>query len=190
MPGFGSGTWSADRAAMSPRAAERRSDMDGSRFDGITRALATGRTRRHALQGLAASAIVGLLGLAGIEDAAACRKTGKSCTDDKKNGDCCSGICRKGKCRSNRAAAGCTVRSRDTCKNSLVRCPKKRDGFRVLLDDGKPFCTVSGDRVFRGSDDRCTELSGGIPGKCVKTCPICAKTDHRACFYKERVFLP
>ncbi|MDQ3692516.1 MAG: hypothetical protein M3464_02660 [Chloroflexota bacterium] len=59
-----------------------------------------------------------------------------------------------------------------------------------MLDDGKPVCFEGGLRVFRGSDDRCAELSGGIPGKCVKTCPACGDTDNRACVYKESIPKP
>ncbi|MDQ3413169.1 MAG: hypothetical protein M3509_13740 [Chloroflexota bacterium] len=60
--------------------------MDGSRFDGITRALATGATRRRTLLGVAGSTLAGLLGLVGVEDAAAaCIKPGKQGCDGPKN---------------------------------------------------------------------------------------------------------
>ncbi len=165
--------------------------MDGVRFDRWTKTMATGATsRRGALRLAMGSGLAAVALGAATSDALACRKNGKSCDDKKQNGDCCSGICRSGKCRSNQAAVGCTVRSGDSCKqsNSLVPCPKNPVGFCVLLDDGKPFCAFFGDCVFCRSDDDCTELSGGIPGKCIKTCQACrGETDSRACFYKEPI---
>lgn len=52
--------------------------MDGSRFDRVARTLAAGATRRQALLGVTSGAMASLLGLAGVEDAAAgCVKPGK-----------------------------------------------------------------------------------------------------------------
>jgi len=119
----------------------------------------------------------------------ACRKNGKACDDDKKNGDCCSGTCRKGKCRATPGAAGCTVRQ-DSCKEGQLPCPNNPSGFCVVLDNGKPFCAAEAGCADCGSDDRCAVLSGGIPGKCIKTCPLCVDTTNRACVYKVPVSPP
>ncbi len=162
--------------------------MDGSRFDRWTKTMAEGASSRRGVLRLAMGTGLAAIGLgAAAGEALACRKNGKACDDDKKNVDCCSGICRSGKCRSNKAAVGCTVRSRDACtsSSSQVPCPKNPDGFCVLLDDGKPFCAESAGCFDCRSDDECTELADGIPGKCLKTCRACPNTNNRACVFKK-----
>lgn len=92
--------------------------MDGTRFDGLTRALATGATRRRTLLGVAGSALAGLLGLAGIEEAAAaCVKAGKKGCNGPKNGKCCDGA----RCtRGNKTTEG-----RCVCLRSLKQCGRE-----------------------------------------------------------------
>jgi hypothetical protein len=89
--------------------------LDGSRFDGIIRALATGTTQRRTLLGLAGSALAGLLGQVGMEDAsAACIKPGKKGCNGPRNRKCCQGAtCQGG---SN------TKNGRCTCKSGLKQC--------------------------------------------------------------------
>ncbi len=152
--------------------------MDGSRFDGITRALAAGRTRRHALQGLAGSAIAGLLGLAGSEDAAAtCVGPGKKGCDGPNNKKCCQGTtCRGGsraeegtcKCggrlkacggtcvntkRDDKHCGGCDKRCKgqNTCQNG--RCTSKlgcKAGFTICKET-KPIRDLDDPRICGGA---------------------------------------
>ena len=76
--------------------------MDYERFDDLTRALATGTSRRRVLRGLVGSALGGALSLVGLEAMAAnCRLIGQRCNDAH---SCCKGaICTaKGVCRCNK----------------------------------------------------------------------------------------
>src|SRR6202035_2110212 len=70
--------------------------MDPTKFDDLTKALATSTSRRQALKTIAATTIGGILGLAGIGTAfAKCKDTGHICS---KNEHCCSGYCCNGTC--------------------------------------------------------------------------------------------
>ena len=74
--------------------------MDGNRFDDLTRALRAGSgSRRAVLKGLAGTALAALFGRVAAEDAAAavCKQGGGRC---RRDGECCSGNCRrrKGRC--------------------------------------------------------------------------------------------
>jgi len=112
--------------------------MDGLRFDGITRALATGTTRRHTLLGVAGSAIAGLLGFTGIEDAAAaCIKPGKKGCDGPKDKKCCKGAtCQGGskdkegrcKCRGSLKQCGSTCVNTQQDEKHCGKCNKKCTG--------------------------------------------------------------
>ena len=73
--------------------------MDHDRFDDLTRALATTRSRRQFLKTLAGGATGGLLALLGVGAAAAddtCKPVGKKCNKD---GQCCSGLCTDRVCK-------------------------------------------------------------------------------------------
>ncbi|MBA2519414.1 MAG: hypothetical protein H0V24_07095 [Chloroflexia bacterium] len=142
--------------------------MDGSRFDGITRALATGQTRRHALLGAAGSAIAGLLGLAGVEDvAAAWVKPGKKGGDGPKNKKCCDGATCKGGNNDKEGKGECKGRLKqcgDKCVN--LRNDKKCEGSNKCKNSkcrstlgckvGQNICggppTVPNDPRIRGGD--------------------------------------
>jgi hypothetical protein len=65
--------------------------MDATRFDDLTKGLATSPSRRAALKTIAATTIGGILGLAGIGTAfAACQARGHKCGN---NEQCCSNVC-------------------------------------------------------------------------------------------------
>lgn len=77
--------------------------MQNSRFDELTKALATSPSRRQALKTFAATALAGMLGLSGVDKVFAddCIPSGDPCpqpppphkkTKGRKRG-CCSGIC-------------------------------------------------------------------------------------------------
>ena len=66
--------------------------MEPSRFDELTKALATSTSRRQALKTIAATTLGGLLGLGGIGTAFAkpkCHRAGTGCDT---NSQCCSGL--------------------------------------------------------------------------------------------------
>jgi hypothetical protein len=152
--------------------------MDTKRFDSLTRRLAAGAGSRRRL--LALGAGLGLLGFSQRPDsaAAACRKNGRECG---RGGDrsCCSGTCKRGKCRPTPGAKGCTVRH-DTCEGTIVECPNKPGGFCIKLDNGKPQCMVAGNCKLCSSNSDCTDLPDG---KCVKTCDRCTETNRQGCYY-------
>jgi hypothetical protein len=80
-------------------------DRQAHWLDELLRGMATGTSRRTALGNLARGAAGGLLALAGVSVASAdgkdrdtdCKRAGKAC---KKNGQCCSNICKDGVCCS------------------------------------------------------------------------------------------
>ena len=75
--------------------------MDADRFDRLARSLGT-TSRRGALRLLAGGALGSFLGLLGRGEAGAahgegCKRVTRRCAKD---GDCCSGRCRRGRCRT------------------------------------------------------------------------------------------
>ncbi len=70
--------------------------MDPTKFDDLTKALATPTSRRQALKTLGATVVGGILGLNGIGTAfAKCKPDGHPCGNDRQ---CCSGSCVAGTC--------------------------------------------------------------------------------------------
>jgi hypothetical protein len=70
--------------------------MNSSRFDDLTKALATSTSRRQALKAIVATIIGGLLGLDSIGTASAkCHGAGHPCDE---NSTCCSHLCCNGVC--------------------------------------------------------------------------------------------
>ncbi len=72
--------------------------MNPTKFDEVTKALATATSRRQALKTIAATTLGSILGLAGIGTALAapkCHRNGLGCDT---NSNCCSGNCQNGKC--------------------------------------------------------------------------------------------
>lgn len=133
--------------------------MNDSRFDALTKALATPTSRRQALKTLGVSLVGGILGLSGIGTAfAACKDPGHQCS---KNEHCCSNVCCDRVC----CASG------QICQNGICVTP----------------CTANGG-TCSGSSDCCSgNCSSGLccpseqtncNGTCV-TCPapgVCAGT--------------
>ncbi len=79
--------------------------MEPSRFDDLTKALATSTSRRHALKTIVATALGGLLGLGGIGTALAnCKPNGIGCNIGSQ---CCSGGCCHGTCTDLSTTSNC-----------------------------------------------------------------------------------
>ncbi len=79
--------------------------MEPSRFDDLTKALATSTSRRHALKTIAATALGSILGLGGIGTAFAnCKPNGIGCNT---NSQCCSGGCCHGTCTDLGTTSNC-----------------------------------------------------------------------------------
>jgi len=91
--------------------------MDGTRFDGLTRALAGAKTRRGALAAAAAALAAGA-GAARQDEAEAiniCHLPGMECSNDTQ---CCSRSCRDGACDC--------IESGKRCYQLGVACCSKR----------------------------------------------------------------
>ena len=72
--------------------------MESTRFDDLTKALATATSRRQALKAIVATIIGGLLGLDSTGTAfAKCHPEGHPCDE---NSTCCSKVCQNGVCVS------------------------------------------------------------------------------------------
>lgn len=148
--------------------------MDGSRFDGFVRALATGATRRRALRGVAGSAFAGLLGHLGIEEAAAaCVKPGKKGCQGPRHRKCCTGArCqggtkdKVGKCVCSGSHKQCdttcvnTKKDRKHCGSCNNRCPG------ALICEGGECVSVLG---CRAGDQYCNQSDPPNQPKCPHT---------------------
>ncbi len=146
--------------------------MDHQRFDELTRSLATSTSRRTALKLLAGSALGGVLGLLGLEEAAAaCRLAGQRCDVAHR---CCAGA----KCASNGRCKCKVSQNVFACDVAGTRCVNVATSETHCGGCGNPSC---------GSDEI------GLNGGCVNTCedglhnaqetdidcggPICARCD-------------
>jgi hypothetical protein len=135
--------------------------VDGSRFDGIARALAASGSRRRVLAGLAA----GVLGIAGRNraEAVACRTPGELC---RGNPDCCSRACATD-------AAGrrvCQCRTQADCPSPANKC------LAAACDDGACGTTPG---VVCAALDQCH-----VPGTCNPATGVCSNPtapDGTAC---------
>ncbi len=153
--------------------------MDGSRFDELTRTLATPTSRRRTLRLLSGGTLALLAAALGAGDARAthhgCRHVGRPCTRD---GECCSSRCRgstgKQTCRSHNTR-GCAVGPPDQfcfvaqcgsdlscgCTNTTGRSGYCSDGSVSCYD---PPCTT---------DRQCERLTGIVGAACIE-CATCA----------------
>ena len=94
--------------------------MEPSRFDELTKALATSTSRRQALKTIAATTLGGILGLVGIGTAFAkhCRPLGKKCRQPE---ECCSNTC-NGTCICRTALQAC-VNTVECCSGLVCTNP-------------------------------------------------------------------
>jgi hypothetical protein len=159
--------------------------MDSVRFDRWTKTLVAGLRSRRGLLRLGGAGGLAALGFSRVaEEALACRRNKKPCAKSTPNGNCCSGTCKRGKCRPTKDAAGCTVQ-RDFCQGPSRPCPKSPElGACVVLDTGKPYCATVAVCHDCASHAECTALRNGIPGKCVRQCSICPDNGP-VCVYRQ-----
>jgi hypothetical protein len=154
--------------------------MDMHRFDSFTRRRAPAAGSRRRL--LALGAGLGLLTYTRLPDIAeaSCRKNGHACGP---SGDrsCCSGTCRRGKCKRTPGAKGCTVRH-DYCKLDMVTCPNHPSGYCFMRNNGKPFCGEEAICSNCLSDGDCVEWPDG---KCIQNCGFCTGGSGAICVYPK-----
>lgn len=113
--------------------------MDEKRFDALTRTLARGRSRRAALTSLAGGVLAAAFARLGHATAAApsaavCKAKNKKCD---KNTDCCSKLCKAGKCRCRTLRAPCDE-SADCCQGRICLTSNGcNDGKRCRRKNGE-----------------------------------------------------
>lgn len=141
--------------------------MDQERFDALARAAADPASRRKVLRLLAggamAMALARLSGKAGAQVAATgrgrCRDEKEACQGDNQ---CCSGRCRKRRCRRSPNQGRCTI-ERDVCRDGDERCGR----------NGAALChcrvTTAGASFCGGGGVSCTGAGGT---------PICDRDQH------------
>src|SRR5436189_251518 len=105
--------------------------MEPTKFDNLTKALATSTSRRQALKTIAATTLGGILGLSGLGTAfgaTTCHRNGLGCDT---NSQCCSNYCANGeKCTCPPAPACnsyCPCPSGETCVSGACTCGSAGD---------------------------------------------------------------
>jgi len=140
--------------------------MDGSRFDELTRTLATPTSRRRTLRLLAGGALAAVTAALGVGEAGAthtgCRHHGKSCARNKQ---CCSGRCAGSgvcKCPGGTTRCGTTAccAAGESCQNGT--CVAACVGDCTGKDCGDNGCGVSCGECTAPA----TCGGGGTPGIC------------------------
>jgi hypothetical protein len=143
--------------------------MDDRRFDRMTKAFATGRSRRALLQGLLGlGGAAGALGLAGMQraGAAACRPPGSGC---RGHGNCCSHLC---------GPKNATGRRRCGCQ-SPADCPAPDQCHDATCLDGMCGTAVRLDQACDDGDP-CTNNVCDATGNC-STFPACGNHPEDCC---------
>lgn len=152
--------------------------MDGSRFDGLARILATGQSRRQAIFGVASGALAGVLSLPADEQtaAAACIKLGRNGCEGLRNRQCCDGAT----CRGGSADR----EGRCLCKKNRKKC----GGDCVNLKKDKRHCGRCDNRCVGPrtcKNGTCVSVLGCRAGEnlCDEQFPAnCPATDNPNCF--------
>jgi hypothetical protein len=166
--------------------------MDADRFDALAKILAERRSRRRAIEGLAAVALGALgWGEARSASALACRTAGALC---RENADCCSGLCardafgrRTCQCKPPAVACGrscvdpATAFQSDptNCGACGHRCPAALCQ-RATCSNGQ--CGLAPDPAAAGTacDDHNSCTTGDVcdaEGRCVGTPVVCTAQD-------------
>jgi hypothetical protein len=166
--------------------------MDAGRFDGLVRSLHDAVSRRAAFRAL--GGVVTLLGLPGRDNASAkkrkrkkkkvkrnsfgCVNVGDFC---RKNGQCCSGLCKRRKCEPHDADV-CEAED-DICKGNAASCTtatnNKGDCGRTT--GNASYCGGEGDCFPCKKDADCIPICGPLAA-CVVCESECAEAGGTACF--------
>ena len=181
--------------------------MEPSKFDELTKALATATSRRQALKAIAATTLGSILGLAGIGTAfAKCHDVGHNCEE---NSTCCSQNCciaagqREGVCCGtgqtcqNGTCTGCANPASDLCNAGPGSCGANGCECVQSVEGGSycasqilcGSCTSNSDCVGQfGSGSICVFQHGCIcattpGGVCVSVSPLATCMFH--CFTGE-----
>jgi hypothetical protein len=148
--------------------------VDDCRFDNWTRALVEKTDRRSAVRGMAAGAAalltlaraeIGLAQEADVVLEANCKGNNGKCKKDK---ECCSKKCQKGKCQCAGAKAPC---KRDNgccsgvCRSGKCECGDKGDFCNNDSDCCSKLCRDGKCRCVRGGD-RCTDNKECCSNRC------------------------
>jgi hypothetical protein len=139
--GLTSPSWFKVRLPLTAALGEMK-PMDGQRFDDITRAVATGTSRRQLFRVVLGS-VLGLTGAAAGTRAGSadeCKQVDKAC---KKDSQCCAGLfCEAGSCQDESVRIACETD--DDCPKFLrVECGAFRELHLVDNSCVEGFCTVS-----------------------------------------------
>ncbi|MDQ3695349.1 MAG: hypothetical protein M3464_17225 [Chloroflexota bacterium] len=152
--------------------------MDSQRFDRFTKTIANGASRRHLLRGVAGGVLAaavahfggGTEAAAQVAAAARCFGNNKKC---KRGTQCCSGICRKKKCRPAPQQGTCTIR-KDTCKlTGGIGFGPKCNGVQgcecIVTKTGAAFCREIGGAACTScfSNQDCA-VAFGPNAKCIR----------------------
>lgn len=151
--------------------------MENQHFDDLVRTAAQARTRRGVLRVLAGVAVTGALTHLGLaEAAAACKKPGRKC---KQNKDCCTKKCRGNKtrtCRCAKLGRQCK-RKGDCCGELSCRADLGGGVGRVCCQGNGAVCTdFSGNACCSGF---CAQQGGPDDPErtcCVPNDDVCGKT--------------
>ena len=143
--------------------------MEPSKFDELTKALATSTSRRQALKAIAATTIGSILGLAGIGTAfAKCHNAGHNCEE---NSTCCSHLC----CIAAGQTEGVCCDTGKVCQNGKCVTPCTSNGGTCSV--GTDCCSGNcSNGVCCGSGQvglcngtcatPCSDLGGSCSGSC------------------------
>jgi hypothetical protein len=140
--------------------------MDPSKFDDLTKAMATSTSRRKALKTIAATTLGGILGLGGIGTAFAkptCKPNGHGCGNSKQ---CCSGFC-----DPTTTTCGCPT-GQTNCSGTCIDlssdnhncgscgnvCPAGQ-----MCSSGQCVCPPGTTKLCNGT---CAHTCGNCPGGC------------------------
>lgn len=142
--------------------------MDATRFDGLTRSLATIGSRRRLLRRGAAGALTAALAELALGDGSAaleCRGKGKPC---RRDGQCCSGKCRNNKtCAAAGVGKPCNPNKPTDCQSGKCGCTK-RDTSGKLVE-----CTCRRAACSGQGDAGCAETADCCNGFCLKSRGFC-----------------
>ena len=143
--------------------------MDNATFDGLTRSLVKGASRRGVARALAGGALVAVLSRLGLEEAAACVITGKRCGKGNK---CCDGAA----CKHRRCQCPANVPAFIE-GGTPVHCPRPGDiTLCARRVSGHPVCLEANRSLLCfdcNTDADCPLTGDGLARACVRAKSVC-----------------